>query len=1061
MQHKRFALLAGIIMVSLLIAPVGIAGAQAGMPPVPGFLRMTVMPSNHIPDLNQIQTPHGLFPFINSGTKAPAASVGESGFSFSEAGSFGVPGEPYPVDATNNAYLNNPRGISTDSAGNLYVAERSGSRVQKFDSTGSLVLSLGHAGQPWHHDDFLPQPQDVTVRSGDGHIWIISSPVLKEFDASGLVVQAFPAINPWESGPDNGHFNDPKGLAFGAGGYLYVSDAGNHRIQIFDVSANPLTYVGTIGTTGVPGSDDAHFNYPIQVAFDSLNRLYVVDDGNFRVQRCESSAPWTSWVCSTFYGETGVQGSDLGHMSFSDGIGIDPSDNIFLADGGNERVLKCDTAASCAVFVGETGIPGSDNAHFNYANDVAIDASGNVYVSDPDNFRVQKFNSAGVYQSTLGVTGVPYPPNTTHLNNPWGIAQAADGGFYVTENMGYRLIKLDTNGAQQWAVGEAGVYGNDNAHFGVWWGGLEGSPAVDASGRVYVGDTPNDRVQIFNADGTYYNTLGTGSGTGNYQFGCPTDIAIRQNNGDIYVMDRCNQRIQVFTSGLVYKGTIGTPQQSGSDNLHFNWAWGIAVDVSGDVFVADHDNQRIQKCTLSAVAPGFACSTFLGEVNVSGEDFNHFGGPIDVGLDSAGRVYVVDEWNGRVQVFDASGAYLTTLGGIGDGLNSPSGIVITADGSVYIADRQNHRIARFTLGTPGWKQSNINGFGDWNNQDVFSLTTFSNQLYAGMLNFTTGGQIWRSSDGKTWSSVMTNGFGDVTNVGIDDLLAFNNQLYAGVYNWDGVAGQSNGGQIWRSTNGTTWTQVIVNGFDPLTNSEFFRFVVYDGQLYASTWVDNTAHGGEVWRSPTGDSNDWTRVVNNGFGDVAQSVVSFASHANYLYAGTFNNVSGASVWRSASGAAGDWTQVNVGGFGDSTRIGVSALVSYKGYLYASVTRAYGTGGTEIWRCQVCDGTDWAQVSSGGLGDPSNESISALEVSSGRLYLVLGNFGKGMSVWRSDDGLTWEQIAQHGFGNSNNGASYWDNSVTSFGGTLYVGTLNWSNGGQVWQLAHQIYLPLIMR
>lgn len=984
----------------------------------------------------------------------PANSVGESGFSFSEGASWGVVGEPYIIDATNDAYLNGPRGIATDAAGNLYVAEREGGRVQKFSPTGVLLLSLGHAGQPWHHDDFLSQPQDVTVRTSDSHIWILSSPMLKEFDASGVLQQTFPAVNPWESNSDNGHFNDPKGLAFGAGGYLYVSDAGNHRIQIFDASANPLTYVGTIGVTGSPMSDNNGFNYPIQIAFDSLNRLYVVDDGNLRVQRCQSSSPWTTWTCSTFYGETGVEGSDIGHMSWSDGIGIDASDNIFLADGVNHRVLKCNTAASCAVFVGETGVWGDDNAHFSYANDAALDGSGNVYVSDPGNFRVQKFNSAGVYQSTIGTTGVPYATDVAHFNNPWGIAQAADGGFYITENRGYRLIKLDASGVQQWAVGQAGVAGSDNTHLGSYWAGPEGSPAVDAAGRVYVGDTGNNRVQIFNPDGTYHATLGIGQGVGNYELSCPSSIAIQQNSGDIYVLDRCNQRIQAFTAGLVYKGTIGTTNQSGGDNSHFNWAWGLTVNNAGEVFVADHDNHRIQKCSLTAAAPGFTCSTFLGEVNVSGEDFNHFAAPIDVKLDSAGRVYVVDEWNGRVQVFDAAGAYLTTLGGM-YWFNSPSGIALTADGRAYVVDRQNHRIQVFTPGTPGWRQSNINGFGDWDNQSVFAMTTFANQLYAGTLNFTTGGQIWRSGDGANWSSVMTNGFGSVNNVGIDDLAVFNNQLYAGTWNY------TDGGQLWRSADGTTWTQVTVNGFDPLSNPDVEHFTIYDGQLYFGTYSDGT-HGAEVWRSPSGDSNDWTQVVGNGFGDGNNDgILSFSAHGGFLYAGTTNGATGAEVWRSASGAAGDWSQVSLDGLGDPERVNVSALASYNGYLYASVRRAYGAGGNEIWRCQVCDGADWAQISAGGLGDPSNEGASSLEVVNGRLYLVLGNWGKGLSVWRTDDGLNWGQIALHGFGSSNNGAPYWDNSVTSFGGTLYVGTNNWSSGGQVWKLLNQVYLPFIVR
>ena len=316
-------------------------------------------------------------------------------------------------------------------------------------------------------------------------------------------------------------------------------------------------YSATIGTTGVSGTADGTFNYPNHLAFDSSGRLYVMDTFNYRVQRCTSAGG--VWSCVTFFGEPGVSGSDLHHLaSWNNGIEI-RNDVIYLADTHNHRVLKCNTAGVCAVFVGVTGQSGQDNTHLYSPSDVAVDSAGNIYVSEYDNHRVQKFNSNGMWLSRIGVTQVPYAPDTIRYNTPNGITLAADGSIYFVEGWGRRLVKINASGVQQWAVGQAGVYGSDNTHFnGVWWDGVAGNVAVDAAGRVYVPDTGNDRIQLFDAStGAYVTTWGR-SGSGPSQFSCPWGVTISPVNGDFYVADRCNNRVQVFDSNRVYKMQLGT-----------------------------------------------------------------------------------------------------------------------------------------------------------------------------------------------------------------------------------------------------------------------------------------------------------------------------------------------------------------------------------------------------------------------------------------------------------------------------------------------------------------------
>ena len=112
------------------------------------------------------------------------------------------------------------------------------------------------------------------------------------------------------------------------------------------------------------------------------------------------------------------------------------------------------------------------------------------------------------------------------------------------------------------------------------------------------------------------------------------------------MVDRSNQRIQVFTSERIYKATLGVLDEVGSDNRHFNWPWGVAVDAKGKIYVADSDNHRVQKCTLSGSS--YTCTTFAGETGIFDNAFGHLH-PLSVAVDSDGRGYVADEWNVRSQ----------------------------------------------------------------------------------------------------------------------------------------------------------------------------------------------------------------------------------------------------------------------------------------------------------------------------------------------------------------------------------------------------------------------------
>jgi len=128
----------------------------------------------------------------------------------------------------------------------------------------------------------------------------------------------------------------------------------------------------------------------------------------------------------------------------------------------------------------------------------------------------------------------------------------------------------------------------------------------------------------------------------------------------------------------------------GSGDGQFEYALDTAVDTAGNVYVADQRNHRIQMFDSSGV--------FLTKWGSQGSGDSQFEFPGGIAVDSTGNVYVADQSNHRIQKFDSSGAFLTKWGSFGSGdgqFSSPSGIAVDTAGNVYVADGFNNRVQKF------------------------------------------------------------------------------------------------------------------------------------------------------------------------------------------------------------------------------------------------------------------------------------------------------------------------------------------------------------------------------
>jgi len=179
----------------------------------------------------------------------------------------------------------------------------------------------------------------------------------------------------------------------------------------------------------------------------------------------------------------------------------------------------------------------------NHPLDVAVDDANNrVYVAEEFNNRISVFDKSGQYITAIqGGTG----DFTEAFNRPNGVAVAPNNNLYVADTWNFSIREFSPQGSLVRSWGQAGQYGADaqTEPTDGFWGPRD--VTVDANGNVYVSDTGNKRIRVYDANGNYLRDIGSaGSGLG--QLDEPSGLAVDNADGLLYVADTWNKRVSVF-----------------------------------------------------------------------------------------------------------------------------------------------------------------------------------------------------------------------------------------------------------------------------------------------------------------------------------------------------------------------------------------------------------------------------------------------------------------------------------------------------------------------------------
>ncbi|MGZ4001089.1 MAG: SMP-30/gluconolactonase/LRE family protein [Mucilaginibacter sp.] len=313
-------------------------------------------------------------------------------------------------------------------------------------------------------------------------------------------------------------FNSAQQMALDAAGNLYVTDTYNSTIRKIDpagVVTKVAGQVGVFNNTDGQGTA-ATFAYPDGLAIDASGNIFIADWNNGAIRKMTPTGAVT-----TFYQEIGAFAPN--------GITFDSSGNLLVSTYSDNQIVKISPAGVATVVAGDpqwqTGfVDGTgSSALFNFPSDVVTDAAGNIYVADGFNNAVRKITPAGVVSTFAGSTAYQ---GANWYNNPGGFA---DG------------------------VGNAALFNNVTG-FAMYPGGV-----------LYVADRFNNDIRRIMPDATV--TLVAGSATqavGNADgvgtaagFNWPDYVTIDSNTGIGYISEWSGNRVRkIVLTGYSLTGTL-------------------------------------------------------------------------------------------------------------------------------------------------------------------------------------------------------------------------------------------------------------------------------------------------------------------------------------------------------------------------------------------------------------------------------------------------------------------------------------------------------------------------
>lgn len=632
------------------------------------------------------------------------------------------------------AAFNNPRGIVTDAAGDLFVVDSNNNLIRQILLSGYTIdkplppgltfdpntgTISGTPTSPYPSTDYTITafnasggnsftinitvgnaavtllPPNISYTTPDVYTVNIPMAPLAPVNTGGAVSRETYGVTTFAgSMGSNGSFGVISSIRSAGNSNLYVTD-GSQRLMMITPGGQLTVIAGSNNMAGYadgPGSA-ALFNNPGEMAIDAAGNIYIADENNNVIRKVTPGG-----TVSTFAG-TGIPGFADGPVATATfyqptGLVFDPAGNLYVSDSYTNIIRKITPGGIVSTFAGTANLNGKTDgtgaaARFNAPGYLMTDPSGNIYVADFNNNMIREITPAGVV-STIAGTGAAGLNNgnvtVATFNGPQGMVFDPEGNLYVADQNNYVIRKITPSGVVSTFAG-SGIRGATNG-YPLTSIDLEYPRDIimDASGNFYLADGGDIRKidpsgytidKPLPAGLTFDTTTGTISGI-------PTAVTPPTN----YTITAYNSS---GSSSYVVNLTIkASPIQAP-----------LITYITPQVYIVNTAITPLTPTNTGGPVPAnvygqvntFAGSGTPGKADGTGKAAS-FTSPAGITFDGAGNLYVADG-SGHIRKITPA-AVVTTVNNY---TGIASGLAIDATGNIYIADIGNNEIEK--LGTNG------------------------------------------------------------------------------------------------------------------------------------------------------------------------------------------------------------------------------------------------------------------------------------------------------------------------------------------------------------------------
>jgi sugar lactone lactonase YvrE len=597
-----------------------------------------------------------------------------------------------------SATLNFPAGLCVDKNENLFVSDRNNHRVRMINSEG-IITTVAGTGVPEYGGDGGPAisaqlnfPSDLVCDdSGELFISDRSNSRIRKVDSEGII-STYAGVGVAGFGGDFGRATEamlkfPFGIAMDKKGNLFIADRGNNRIR-------KVTSQGLITTVAGDGShffsgdygpaERASLAFPTDVSIDEKGSLYISDRNNNRIRKVDSMGIITTFMGTgqrEYNGDNEIAPETSLSLPFS--TAIDSDRNLLVVDRSHFLVRKVSlmtqqvttTAGNGkSLFRGDGG-PGR-GANLATPSGITVDDEGNIIFSDKMNSRLRKIDKNGIINTFAGTGREGYEGNggqaiKASLFLPDMITRDKRGNIYIISPQGRSWIvrRITKDGVISLYAGNAvqGYSGNGGPASEASFHTLK-DVAVDNNGNVYLADYINQNIRKIDLDGIISTVAEENWKLIKDEEIHPNGIAI-DDEGNVFVSDSGSSKIRkidVQGNVSVYAGN-GDFKDSGDGgpaiNAGIRSPGGLAFSPDGELFIAEETTHRIRKINKDGVISLVAGTGLPGFSGEGGPAIDaQLKSPYRMVFDKEGNLYFTDRENNRVRKIDKAGN-ITTLAG--------------------------------------------------------------------------------------------------------------------------------------------------------------------------------------------------------------------------------------------------------------------------------------------------------------------------------------------------------------------------------------------------------------